>query len=163
LHGDFDAQPAEFATGLNLHVAEVLGIEIARVRIKPIEHAVDGSLDQLRIVRLLDVVGTDALKNVTKQVELPVRVGRGRTRAGSDPGRWLRDQRREPGTDSRTEEYQRRFAHHPRTFSLSLFAHHCDGNLSIPPLETRYLPASRSPLPADVIRSPRRLGVPPLG
>ena len=47
LHRDFDAEPAEFAAGLHLHVAEMLRIEIGRMRIERGQHAVDRRLDQL--------------------------------------------------------------------------------------------------------------------
>ncbi len=56
-HGDFDAEAAELAARLHLHVAEALGIHVARMRIEAGQHAVDGGLDQLAVVRLLDIVG----------------------------------------------------------------------------------------------------------
>src|SRR5262249_26302956 len=114
------------AAGLDLHVTEVLRIEVARVRIEPVEHAIDGAFDQLRIVRLLDVVRTHAFEDVAEQIELPVGVGSRGPRTRSNP-RWrLGDQDREPGTDGRPNENQRRLAHHPRTFSLSFVAHRRD-------------------------------------
>jgi hypothetical protein len=66
LHRDLDAEPAELAAGLDLHVAEALGIHVARMRIERIEHAVDGRLDKLGIVRLLYVVGPHPLEHVAK-------------------------------------------------------------------------------------------------
>ena len=39
-HGDLDAEPAELAVRLDLHVAEALGVHVARMWIEPIEHAV---------------------------------------------------------------------------------------------------------------------------
>jgi len=44
---DLDAEPAELATDLDLHVAEALRVHVARMRIEPVEHAVDGRFDQL--------------------------------------------------------------------------------------------------------------------
>src|SRR5579862_1763403 len=64
LHGDLDAEAAEFAAGLDLHVLEILRAEIARMRVEAVQHAIDGGLDQLRIVRRLDVVGADTLEDV---------------------------------------------------------------------------------------------------
>jgi len=39
---DLDAEAAEFAAGLHLHVAEALGVHIARMRIEAGQHAADG-------------------------------------------------------------------------------------------------------------------------
>ncbi len=41
-HRDLDAEAAELAAGLHLHVAEALGIHVARMRIEGGQHAVDG-------------------------------------------------------------------------------------------------------------------------
>ena len=83
-HGDFDAEPAELAAGLHLHVAEALRVHVARMRIEPGQHAVDRGFDQLAVVRLLDVVGAHALEHVAEQIELPVGVGGRRLGAGAD-------------------------------------------------------------------------------
>ena len=56
-HGDLDAEAAELAAGLHLHVAEALGIHVARMRIEAGQHAVDRGFDQLAVVGLLDIVG----------------------------------------------------------------------------------------------------------
>src|SRR5690606_8262432 len=72
LHRDLDAEAPKLAARLHLHVAEVLRAEISRMRVERGQHAVDGRLDQLCVVRLLDVVLSDALEHITKQVELPV-------------------------------------------------------------------------------------------
>ena len=68
------AETAEFAARLHLHVAVALRIHVARMRVEPREHAVDGRFDQLGIIGLLDVIGADALEHVTEQIELPVGV-----------------------------------------------------------------------------------------
>ena len=81
LHRDLDAEAAELAARLHLHVAEALGVHVARMRIEPGQHAVDGRFDQLGVVRLLDVVGAHALEHVAEQTELPIGVGGGRLRA----------------------------------------------------------------------------------
>ena len=52
------------------------------MRVERGQHAVDRRLDQLRVVRLLDIVGADALEHVAEQIELAVGVGGGRLRAG---------------------------------------------------------------------------------
>ena len=67
---DFDAQTAKFTTGLNPHVAGVIGGQIAGVRIQRGQHAVDGGFDQIAFVHLFDILNTDAFKNVAKQVKL---------------------------------------------------------------------------------------------
>ena len=58
-HRDFDAKAAELALGLDLHVAEVFLVQVARMRIERGQHAVDRGLDQLLVVRRLDVVVAD--------------------------------------------------------------------------------------------------------
>ena len=83
-HGDLDAEAAELAARLHLHVAEALRVHVARMRIEPGEHAVDRLLDQLGVVRLLDIVGAHALEHVAEQIELPVGVGGRRLRAGAE-------------------------------------------------------------------------------
>ena len=84
LHRDLDADPAELALGLHLHLPELVRAHVARVRVERGEHAVDGALDQLRFVRWLDVVGAHLLEHVAKEPELPVGRGRGRVRARQD-------------------------------------------------------------------------------
>ena len=78
LHRDFDAQPAELAARLDLHVLEVLGAEIARMGIERGQHAVDGRLDQRAVIRALDIIGADAFEHIAEEIELPVGVGGGR-------------------------------------------------------------------------------------
>ena len=133
LHRNLDAEPAELAAGLHLHVAEALRIHIARMRIEPGEHAVDRGFDELRVVRLLDVVGAHPLEHVAEQIKLPVGVGGGGLGARSDQHRmWLRRQQREPGACDRTQENKGSFAHHPRTFSPSFVAHQGLGSMGVP-------------------------------
>ena len=76
LHRDLDAEPAELAAGLHLHVAEVLGVHVARMRVERGQHAVDRGFDQLLVGDLLDIVGAHALEHLAEQVELPIGVGR---------------------------------------------------------------------------------------
>ena len=116
LHRHLDAEPAELATGLNLHVAEVLGIEVGGVGIEGGQHAVDGRIDQGRVVGLVDVVAAHALQHVTEQVELLVdlRVGRG----GRVGPRDIQDGCRpcKAGQHDKCPECIVRFARHPCTF-----------------------------------------------
>jgi hypothetical protein len=70
--------PAELAPGLHLHVAEALGIHVARVRIETGQHAVDGRFDQLAVVRFLHIVRPHPLEHVAEQAELAIGVGGGR-------------------------------------------------------------------------------------
>src|SRR5215213_3513786 len=103
------------------------------MRIEPVEHAVDRLLDQLGIVRLLDVVGSHALEHVTEQIELPVGVGCRRFGASAEEGHAARlgGRERDRHAGGRTEEDQRSLAYHPRTFSLS-DAHHGLGSTGLP-------------------------------
>ena len=55
------------------------------MRVERGQHAVDGRLDQRRLIGLLDIVRPDALEHVAEQVELTVGVdagGHGRPEAG---------------------------------------------------------------------------------
>ena len=134
-HGDLDAEPAEFAAGLHLHVAEAFRIHVARMRIEPGQHAVDRGLDQLLIVRLLDVVGAHALEHVAEQIELPIGV-RGR-RFGRRPDEdhvRLSCEQRHCRTSRRAEKYEGCLAHYPRAFSPSPAAHHGPGSTGVPSL-----------------------------
>ena len=79
LHGDLDAEAAELAPGLHLHVAVLLGVEIARMRIERGQHAVDRRLDQRLVADLLDIFGADPLEDVAEQLEL-----RGTCRSSAD-------------------------------------------------------------------------------
>ena len=79
LHRDLDAEPAEFAAGLHLHVLEALRIHVAGVRVEAGQHAADGALDQLLVVGLLDIVAADAVEHVAEQIELAIGVGGGGT------------------------------------------------------------------------------------
>ena len=75
LHRHLDAETAELAAGLHLHVAEALGVHVARMRIEAVEHAVDRGLDKLALVRLLNVVRSYPLEDIAEQVELAVGIG----------------------------------------------------------------------------------------
>ena len=134
LHRHFDAKPAELAAGLDLHVLEALGVHVARVRIEPVEHAVDRVLDELAVVRLLDVVGAHPLEHVAEQIELPVGVRRSRLGARAEHASRLRGVHRDRSTCHCAEENQVSLAHHPRTFSLSVAAHHGPGSTGVPSL-----------------------------
>src|SRR6266446_3408306 len=136
LHGDFDAEAAELAPGLHLHVAEALGIHVARMRIEPGQHAVDRRFDQLAVVGLFHVVGAHALEHIAEQAELAIGVGGGRlcTRPIEHDARLGCDQRH-GYAGRRTEENQGSFAHdHPRTFWPSFAAHHGPGSTGTPSL-----------------------------
>ena len=121
-HRDLDAEAAELAARLHLHVAEALRVHVARMRIEPVEHAVDRLLDELGVIRLLHVVGAHALEHVAEQIELPVGVGRRRLGACAEErkGARLGGCERDGHTGRRAEENQGSLAYHPRTFSLSV-------------------------------------------
>src|SRR5262245_3943519 len=136
LHGDLDAEAAELAPGLHLHVAEALGIHVARMRIEPSQHAVDRRFDQLAVVGFFHVVGAHALEHVAEQAELAIGVGGGRlcARPIEQDARLGCDQRH-GYAGRRTEENQGSFAHdHPRTFWPSFAAHHGPGSTGTPSL-----------------------------
>jgi len=146
---DLDAEPAELATDLNLHVAEALRVHVARMRIEPVEHAVDGRFDQLGVVRLLDVMRAHALKDVAEQTELAVGVCPRRLGARPDRrhGRLGRKQGH-GGACRRAQENQESLAHHPRNLSLSGVAHHGFGSTRDPSLRNSIIaPAGPPALP----------------
>src|SRR6266487_1876964 len=136
LHGDLDAKVAELAPGLHLHVAEALGIHVARMRIEPGQHAVDRRFDELAVVGFFHVVGAHALEYVAGQAELAIGVGGGRLCARlikHDARRGCDERHGYAGR--RTEENQGSFAHHhPRTFWPSFAAHHGPGSTGTPSL-----------------------------
>ncbi len=88
LHGDLDTEPAELAARLHLHVAEALLVQVARVRVQRLQHAVDRGLDQLLVRGLVDILGPHPFEDVAEQFELPegLFVGLRRNR-GSGNGR----------------------------------------------------------------------------
>src|SRR5260221_379360 len=134
-HRDFDAEPAEFAAGLHLHVAEALGIHVARMRIEAGQHSADGRFDELAVVGFLDVVAADPFEHIAEQIELAIGV-RGR-RAGTRSHQHragLGDEQRQCRAGGGTQENYRSLAHHPRTFSPSFAAHHGPGSIGVPSL-----------------------------
>ena len=84
LHRHLDAEPAELAAGLHLHIVEVLGVQIVRVRIERGQHAVDRAFDQRVVGDVVDIFGAHPLEHVAEQVELLVGLGRVRRRGGAD-------------------------------------------------------------------------------
>src|SRR5262249_25882659 len=55
LHGDLDAETAELAARLHLHVAQAVRIHITRMRIEAGQHAVDRRFDELAVFRFFHV------------------------------------------------------------------------------------------------------------
>ncbi|MGY3354607.1 hypothetical protein ACVWZK_001270 [Bradyrhizobium sp. GM0.4] len=104
-HRDFDAEAAELTAGLHLHVAEALGVHVARMRIETGKHAADRGFDQLGVVGLLDIVRAHALEHVAEQIELAIGVRSGGSRAGAHEDRArLRHEQRQRRTGGRAEE-----------------------------------------------------------
>ena len=60
--GHLQAETAELAGGLDLHVVILLLIHVAAMRIQPGEHAVDRVIDQLVRRRVDHVIGFDPVK-----------------------------------------------------------------------------------------------------
>ena len=134
-HRDFDAEAAELAAGLHLHVAEALGVHVARMRIEAGQHAADGGFDQLAVVGLLDIVAADALEHVAEQIELAIGVrGRGTRGRSHEHRTGLGHEQHHCRAGGGAEENQSRLAHHPRTFSPSFAAHHGPGSIGVPSL-----------------------------
>ena len=85
--GELQADAAVFALGLLLEGGVRARVHEARVRIQGVDHAVDGSVDQLRLVHRFDVVILDQREHVTEYIELPVgarRIARGLCDADRD-------------------------------------------------------------------------------
>ena len=138
LHRDLDAEAAELAARLHLHVAEALRVHVARMRVEPVEHAVDRRFDQLGVFRLLDIVRAHPLEYVAEQVELTISVGRrGFGDGARQHRRRLNGDHGGRGASQGPEEHQGSLTHHPRTFSLLFVAHR------------RGLEASQIPLSSD--------------
>lgn len=131
-HGDLDAQPAELAARLHLHVAVVLWREVARMRIERAQHAVDRGLHEGRVVGNLHIVGSNALEHVAEEVQLPVGVRGGRVGDPAHTHRHLRKGGHSGAPDERTNQQEGSFPNHPRTFSSSGRAHQAVGSIETP-------------------------------
>ena len=70
---DFDAEPAESALGRHLQLAESLGVEEVRVRVEPVDHAVDGFADQLVVGNRLDVIALDPAEDRGEELQIVIR------------------------------------------------------------------------------------------
>ena len=132
--GHLDAEAAELALRLDLHVLEGLGVHVARVRVERGEHAVDGGFDQLGFVRLLDIVVADLVEHVAEQVELAVGVGGRRIGGGTDKRQRLRRSRGRCRAERHAQSEVTIFPIHPRAFSMSDFAHQGPGSMAVPSL-----------------------------
>ena len=94
------------------------------------------AVDQLRFVRLLDIVVSDLVEHVAEQVELPIGVGGRSVSGGTDEHQRLR--RRGGGRSSQNDSNSQvtSFTNHPRAFSMSDFAHHGPGSIAVPSLRS---------------------------
>ena len=131
-HRDLDAETAEFTAGLDLHIPIAFGIHEAGMRIKGGQHAIDGRLDQLAIIRFLDVIGPNLFKNIAEQIQLAIDIAACGNGGTADV--CLRNNGRCHNTQHHADEDERNFAHHPRTFSVRGDAHHGAGSMEIPSL-----------------------------
>ncbi len=119
LHRDLDAEAAELAAHLDLHVAEILGVHVARMRVERAQHAVDRGLDELLVRHVLDIVGADPLEHLAEQVELAISVRIGRLRRLRRIGGAHRGRKQEEGRGDRCQGR----THHPFTFSRRVASH----------------------------------------
>src|SRR6185503_19817109 len=134
-HRDFDAEPAEFTARLHLHVAEALRVHVARMRIKAGEHPADGGFDELAVVGFLDVIAAHTFEHVAEKIELAISVRSRGTRGGPHQhSAGLCNEERQCRAGGGAQENYRSLAHHPRTFSPSLAAHHGPGSIGVPSL-----------------------------
>jgi hypothetical protein len=65
--GDLDAEAAELAAGLLLHLARLLAVEALGVLVEGAEHPADGGLDEGGLVGGVDVLGPDAVDDLAEQ------------------------------------------------------------------------------------------------
>ena len=72
LHGDLDAQAAELALGLDPHITEGIGVQIAGMGVEGREHALNGIFDQLFVGHVFDVIGAHAFKDIAEKLQLAV-------------------------------------------------------------------------------------------
>ena len=84
LLGHLDAEAAELALGRTLHLAIGVGVHVAGMRVERRQHAVDRRIDQLALVRLLDVIVANLLEHVAEQIELAIGLGGGGVGFGRD-------------------------------------------------------------------------------
>jgi len=63
---DLDSDTAEFALKLLLHHPKLFEINICGMRVYGIEHALDGTVDQIRAVDFLDIVFFDQIQNLAE-------------------------------------------------------------------------------------------------
>ena len=71
-HRHFDAEAAEFALGLDLHVGEGLRVHVAGMRIERRDHAFDGVVDELLVLDRADIVLAHLLERGAEQIELMI-------------------------------------------------------------------------------------------
>ena len=142
LHRDFDAQPAELAAGLHLHVAVGLLVHEAGMRIQRCQHAVDRGFDQLAVIDRLHIVRPHPVEHVAEQIQLAI--GFAGRRLGRCAGQ--EDQR---GTGRQSESRhttEQKIAHQPLTF-LALAVSQGTGFTGSPRCRTSTYRIGRSPSP----------------
>ena len=62
----FKPNIADFSSGHRLHGAQSVAVDVPRVRIKRGQHPLDRGAHQLRLVRLIDIVVANLLKDLAK-------------------------------------------------------------------------------------------------
>ncbi|MBS1239239.1 MAG: hypothetical protein H6R38_557 [Deltaproteobacteria bacterium] len=71
---NLDADAGEFALGVDLQVLEGVGRQQGGVGIQPLEHALDGLLDEVLGLDLIHVVLLDQLDDIGEDLQLVVQV-----------------------------------------------------------------------------------------
>ncbi len=131
---DLDAEAAEGAARLHLHVGEALGVHVARMRVERGEHAADRRLDHFLVVGLFDIISADFFENIAEQIEVAVDVGGGGHRRTASPHVRGGANRNSRSANGDAQQDQRCFAHYPRTLCVSAFVHHGPGSIAAPSL-----------------------------
>jgi hypothetical protein len=73
LRRHLDSNAAEFARRLHLHLTELPGVHVARVRIETGEHPIDRAFYEYFVWDWLDVFTTNSLKHVAEEVQQLIR------------------------------------------------------------------------------------------
>ena len=71
-HLHFDAEAAELAGGVFLHIGIVDRLHIAGMRIERGQHALERGVDEFALIGGLDIFGADSVKDAAEQLEIGI-------------------------------------------------------------------------------------------